>query len=90
MKGSVIEDIKKAQKVIHKATVKQIKLIKGGNTMKGLNIGEIVILNSGGPYMTVESISKRATVCSWDDNGTVKRHKFPSACLTKKVDESDA
>lgn len=56
---------------------------KDDNTLK---IGDIVILNSGGPLMYVEEINDDIITCGWEDyNGMKTYDKFPSKCLTKNV-----
>lgn len=53
--------------------------------MEELKIGDIVELNSGGPDMTVQHVSKNNIVgCYWNCNGKTEYYEFPSACLNKK------
>lgn len=52
------------------------------------NVGDIVILKSGGPKMTVSYIEphgdKGVVACTWiDDKGTVQEHDFKAVMLTE-------
>ncbi len=49
--------------------------------------GDIVMLKSGGPLMTVEQmVEPRKCECSWMSVGMpVQRTIFPVVCLTKKI-----
>jgi uncharacterized protein YodC (DUF2158 family) len=49
-------------------------------------IGEVVELKSGGDEMTVEKTSQDYVTCVWRTQaGSVKRDKFPPACLQKPL-----
>jgi uncharacterized protein YodC (DUF2158 family) len=48
-----------------------------------LTIGDRVTLASGGPEMTVEDISDRATYCVWHDGEDYCRDSFPTAGLVR-------
>ena len=54
--------------------------------MEELNVGNVVILNSGGPNMLVEKVTKKGNAkCIWvNDDGDICGMKFPIVCLTKK------
>lgn len=60
--------------------------------MADYEIGDVVELKSGGPWMTVVgSNSSGETVCEWfntsnDGNRTVQRHVFPPDALNRKKD----
>lgn len=55
--------------------------------MNTFNTGDIVMLKSGGPRMTVEGPSGTSLVCSWFDHKTknLKRETFLEDTL-KKID----
>lgn len=67
--------------------------------MKKFKKGEIVILNSGGPKMTVESYkeysgfeetweSPNEVVCTWfDNNGAINSRVFEQEALKRVMDE---
>jgi uncharacterized protein YodC (DUF2158 family) len=51
-----------------------------------LKVGDVVILNSGGPNMTISHIFDYAVpnaVCRWIADGKEQRAEFPLPCLTK-------
>ncbi len=51
----------------------------------GLKIGDTVILNSGGPKMTVNSLSNSSVGCIWfREDGTVGNWEFSEKLITKK------
>lgn len=49
-----------------------------------LKVGDVVILNSGGPYMTITFIPdcSRSATCKWIADGEEQRAEFPLPCLT--------
>lgn len=54
-----------------------------------MKIGDVVRLNSDGPYMTVtlvaaSRISDAMITCSWFKDGEVQFHTFPDGALTLK------
>lgn len=51
-----------------------------------LKIGDVVRLNSDGPYMTATAVSGTgsAITCSWFKDGEVQSHVFPDGALTLK------
>ena len=53
--------------------------------MEELKVGDVVILNSGGPNMLVKSIKKDKATCVWVREEKLDKCKFPIVCLTKKV-----
>ena len=47
-----------------------------------LKIGDVVVLNSGGPDMTIVEIDGDKATCWWQGHfGDVDQHEFPIACL---------
>ena len=54
--------------------------------MEGFNRGDVVILKSGGPKMTIESKSDFDTdyICVWFEGTTVMRGSFPAETLELK------
>lgn len=62
-----------------------------------IQVGDVVLLNSGGPDMTVDEIGKLASMssdgplsawCSWfDSRGERQTHTFPLTSLIKKKKE---
>jgi uncharacterized protein YodC (DUF2158 family) len=56
-----------------------------------MEIGDVVRLNSGGPRMTVEIITKETAApvvrCVWFDNEELKRGIFPAAALEEADDD---
>jgi uncharacterized protein YodC (DUF2158 family) len=44
-------------------------------------VGDVVVLNSGGPEMTVEALSGDRVVCCWFNNGKNERAQFALAML---------
>lgn len=65
-----------------------------------LNVGDVVFLSSGSPFMTVESVANGSATCIWFNQTTAlsnskggmtpifepeaHKHSFPVAMLTKK------
>jgi uncharacterized protein YodC (DUF2158 family) len=58
-----------------------------------MEIGDVVQLKSGGPSMTVESITKETAGpvvrCMWFDDAELKRGIFPAATLGEDEGEDD-
>jgi len=53
--------------------------------MESFYEGEVVVLNSGGPGMTVLFCYPESVLCAWmDSNGVTQRDSFPNACVHKK------
>lgn len=51
----------------------------------GFKIGDIVLLKSGGPIMTVQSIKDETIYCTWfDDNNIRKQEYFNTETLKLK------
>jgi uncharacterized protein YodC (DUF2158 family) len=50
-----------------------------------LTVGDVVILNSGGPQMTITFIRNYCNnaTCKWINNEKQQQAEFPLACLTK-------
>lgn len=46
-----------------------------------IKIGSIVILNSGGPEMTVVEILEEEIVCTWFEKGKQKFGRFPKEAI---------
>ena len=51
-----------------------------------LKIGDVVILNSGGPFMAVMAVEKayRKVECAWFVGGRLETARFSMDSLTKK------
>lgn len=49
-----------------------------------MKAGDLVVLNSGGPLMTVEKIEGLLVLCSWDSNGERQQHTFKIQTLTPR------
>jgi uncharacterized protein YodC (DUF2158 family) len=46
--------------------------------------GDVVILKSGGPRMTVKAVyPNEAVECVWNDYGAIHAYQFPHDCLEK-------
>ena len=43
--------------------------------------GDLVLLKSGGPLMTVHAVSPQGVVCTWFDKNNHKTATFPEATL---------
>ena len=56
--------------------------------MEEIKIGDIVGLNSGGPAMTVMSISGDACKCRWYNGEEELSESFPSICLRKQINNA--
>lgn len=48
--------------------------------------GDVVRLKSGGPRMTVGSMSGNTATCTWSNGQTIERHPFNVATLEKSTD----
>jgi uncharacterized protein YodC (DUF2158 family) len=48
-----------------------------------IRAGDVVVLKSGGPDMTVESVEGLQARCAWFLNGELKRGSFPLSALEK-------
>lgn len=46
-------------------------------------IGDVVILKSGGPPMTVEGVGADVSTCWFGDTGQIERAKFSAAALER-------
>lgn len=46
-------------------------------------VGDVVVLKSGGPAMTVMVISGNDAVCAWTEKGRSKKQSFPSDTLKR-------
>jgi len=59
--------------------------------MSDFNAGDIVMLKSGGPKMTIERSHEagyaRGVVCAWFDGGEVRIATFQQECLVPWQDE---
>lgn len=59
-----------------------------------IKVGDVVMLRSGGPRMTVGSVERTGSgqhaFCYWFGEGGVKTDKFPSAILDIVNDEDDS
>lgn len=55
--------------------------------LQPVDTSRIVILNSGGPLLTVECVEGNNAICTWkNDNGQhAGRAMFPVACLSRLV-----
>lgn len=51
--------------------------------MSGLKCGDVVVLNSGGPAMTVMWIEENRAGCVWFLDGKPQSDAFPPAVLRK-------
>lgn len=58
---------------------------KKGDAMEALNVGDIAVLNSGGPNLTVLALEGETAIVQWGQ-AEVKYGTFPTACLTKLCD----
>jgi len=48
-----------------------------------IEIGKVVVLNSGGPPMTVAAVSSGSYECVWiSEAGEALQYSFPAVCLT--------
>jgi uncharacterized protein YodC (DUF2158 family) len=47
--------------------------------------GQLVMLKSGGPEMTVESVGENGVVCIWFDGKRRARDTFPPEVLKRKT-----
>ena len=52
-----------------------------GQSMSNIKAGDVVILKSGGPSMTVESVAGPAALCSWFNDKNQERKSFQLAAL---------
>lgn len=43
--------------------------------------GDVVVLKSGGPRMTIEEINDDAALCQWFDGTKAQRERFPLKSL---------
>lgn len=52
-----------------------------------VRLGSVVVLNSGGPRMTVAEVSEdgKRVLCRWQDGGATSGASFPVECV-RKVD----
>jgi len=57
--------------------------------MENIKIGDIVVLNSGGPNMTVENIDGEKIVCLWFTDNGCKQENFKKEMLYHITDEDD-
>jgi uncharacterized protein YodC (DUF2158 family) len=49
-----------------------------------LEVGDVVVLNSGGAQMTVDQIKGTSAVCVWQDANNIRqRETYEQAALTK-------
>lgn len=59
-----------------------VRLLQMENKMKNLKVGDVVVLKSGGPAMTIKSIEADNATCVWQVNGM---HPYvtevPIACI---------
>jgi len=64
----------------------------GRNLEMAYNIGDVVYLNSGSPYMTVTYLNPREDEvhCKWFFNGQQCHGNYPSAALTLKSEDTEA
>lgn len=46
-------------------------------------IGDLVVLQSGGPSMTVEAIENKSVKCVWHDGKSIRERVVPEACLAE-------
>jgi uncharacterized protein YodC (DUF2158 family) len=44
-------------------------------------VGDVVCLNSGGPRLTIVACGKNFVTVTWEHNGDIHRHEFPSLCV---------
>jgi uncharacterized protein YodC (DUF2158 family) len=47
-------------------------------------VGDVVLLKSGGPDMTIETVTGQTVHCVWFEKNVVKRGAFPMATLEAK------
>lgn len=48
------------------------------------SVGDVVVLKSGGPKMTVTYLGDRGVSCSWFKDGQIPAwHEFPAEALTR-------
>jgi uncharacterized protein YodC (DUF2158 family) len=52
-----------------------------------IRVGDIVVLKSGGPKMTVEKVGNGVFVCKWFDGDKAERDFFPFDTVRKVVTE---
>jgi len=55
-------------------------------------VGDVVVLKSGGPKMTVVGIPIDPTigiVCAWMDQYVATEHYFPAACLREPTPQDE-
>jgi uncharacterized protein YodC (DUF2158 family) len=48
--------------------------------------GSLVLLKSGGPLMTVQSVDQSGVTCTWFDKNNLKTMKFPAVTLELYVE----
>lgn len=48
-----------------------------------LKAGDVVVLNSGGPNMTVTKVESDVVTCQWFDGKKLCTEEFPATSLTK-------
>lgn len=49
--------------------------------MSGLNLGDVVVLKSGGPKLTIETVVGLRANCQWFDGKDLKGGSIPLASL---------
>jgi len=51
---------------------------------KALAVGDVVVLKSGGPKMTISALSEQTSLvpCQWFDDKDPRSYAFEKACLT--------
>jgi len=67
---------------------RSLKLMKLEAAM-GFNVGDVVMLKSGGSRMTVESLGHESVHCVWSDGKKTLRDSFLPITLTKYMQIED-
>ncbi len=53
--------------------------------MEEFKIGDIVVLNSGEPEMTIRSLEGKSVLCTWFDGKKIAMNYYPAPTIRKVV-----